>query len=281
MEKNGRELCREQRNMEEKGNTKEAIREIVEEIAVDHGTYGPEAEDRANALLEKLTDVDADAGRRWKAILECWRSPGLGKPVHYDVLPDGLPETEELCLIVLGFQLNPDGTMRDELRGRLGVALNSARKYPKAYVLCTGGGTASEDPSATEAGVMAKWLAEQGVEENRIIVEDRSLTTAQNAIFSREILLSCFPSVKQLAVVSSDYHVATGELLFRAEAILRAEDPGNAMPEVVANAAYRSSHAPLSAMFQAGALIELNGDAETAYKIYYDTYDINALPPLH
>jgi len=34
-------------------------------------------------------------------------------------------------------------------------------------------------------------------------------------------------------------------------------------------------------MFQAGALIELSGDMETALKIYYDTYDIHALPPMH
>ena len=34
----------------------------------------------------------------------------------------------------------------------------------------------------------------------------------------------------------------------------------------------------LSAMFQAGALIELSGDVETAYDIYFETYDIHELP---
>jgi len=33
-------------------------------------------------------------------------------------------------------------------------------------------------------------------------------------------------------------------------------------------------------MFQAGALIELSGDTETAFEIYYDNYDIHELPPL-
>ena len=37
----------------------------------------------------------------------------------------------------------------------------------------------------------------------------------------------------------------------------------------------------LSPMFQAGALIELSGDVETAFEIYYDTYDIHELPQLH
>ena len=34
-------------------------------------------------------------------------------------------------------------------------------------------------------------------------------------------------------------------------------------------------------MFQAGALIKLSGDVETACDIYFETYDIHELPPLH
>ena len=111
-------------------------------------------------------------------------------------------------------------------------------------------------------------------------MEDHSITTAQNAIFTYDILTSLYPSVKQLAIVSSDYHIATGELLFRAESILRANAPGNERLEVVANAAWKAPSGTLSAMFQAGALIELFGDVKTAFEIYYDNYDIHALPPL-
>ena len=78
-------------------------------------TYGAEAEDRINTLLKNLADADKSAGARWKEIMDIWRSDKLGQPLHYDVLPDGLPDTDELCIVVLGFQLNPDGTMREEL----------------------------------------------------------------------------------------------------------------------------------------------------------------------
>ena len=245
---------------------------IVEEICVDYGTYGAEAGDRIAALLGELAEADPVAAARWQTITDLWASPALGQPLCFDVLPDGLPDTDELCIVVLGFQLNPDGTMRDELIARLTVALNSAKKYPHAYVVCTGGGTA--------AGEMAKWLAAQGVAPERIIVEDHSITTAQNAIFTYDILTSLYPSVKQLAIVSSDYHIATGELLFRAESILRANAPGNERLKIVSNAAWKAPSGTLSAMFQAGALIELFGDVETAFEIYYDNYDIHALPPL-
>ena len=256
------------------------VGKTIEEIAVDYGTYGSEADDRIDELLKKLSAADKNTGARWTAIMDVWRSPNLGSNPNYGVLPDGLPDSDELCIVVLGFQLNPDGSMKDELVERLKVALASANKYPKAYIVCTGGGTAAENESASEAGEMAKWLASQGVEAKRIIVEDNSITTAQNALFTYDILTSLYPSVKKLAIVSSDYHIATGELLFKAESIIRAVAPGSEKLEVISNAAWKAPSGTLSAMFQAGALIELSGDVKTAFEIYYDNYDIHELPPL-
>ncbi len=109
-----------------------------------------------------------------------------------------------------------------------------------------------------------------------MVVEDHSLTTAQNAICTYDILAERYPQVKQIAIISSDYHIATGTLLFGAEAILRDSDI-----EVVSNAAWHAPDGTLSAMFQAGALIELSGDVETAFEIYYETHDIHELPALH
>ena len=123
---------------------------------------------------------------------------------------------------------------------------------------------------------MAEWLEANGVDPARIIVEDHSLTTAQNAVYTFDILEERCPQVTQIAIVSSDYHIATGVLLFGAEAILRDS------PVIIAgNAAWHAPSGTLSAMFQAGALIELSGDVETAFEIYYETYDIHELPPLH
>lgn len=253
---------------------------IVEEIAVDYGTYGSEAKDRIKELSEELSEIDPVSAKRIDCIVDIWTSGDLGKPLNYDILPDGLPDSDELCIVVLGFQLEPDGSMKDELIQRLTVALNSAKKYPRSYIVCTGGGTAADNPAASEAGEMAKWLEANGIEKQRLIVEDNSITTAQNAIFTYDILTSLYPSVKKLAIVSSDYHIATGELLFKAEAVIRANYPGNEKLEVVSNAAWKAPSGSLSAMFQAGALIELFGDVETAFEIYYDNYDIHGLPPL-
>ena len=243
-------------------------RSLIERIVVSY------AADRIRdeKALSVLSSVDSSLGEKWARIMDLWEAP---IPVN-DSLPDSLRTDDSLCLVALGFQLNPDGTMRDELIERLKVLLRASEQYPNAMIVCTGGGTAADDPSATEAARMAEWLASQGVDSARVIVEDHSVTTAQNAIYTFDILEERYPQVKQIAVISSDYHIATGTLLFGAEAILR-----DSAMEVVSNAAWHAPSGTLSAMFQAGALIELSGDVETAFAIYYETYDIHELPPLH
>ncbi|MBQ6273393.1 MAG: YdcF family protein [Oscillospiraceae bacterium] len=259
---------------------KRSTQEIIEEMVVDYGAYGDEADEHVRALLKELGSVDEDAAARWERIMELWKTSNTALTLNYDEPPAGLPVTDELCFVVLGFQLEPDGAMREELIQRLTVALRCAEMYPNALIVCTGGGTATEDETATEAGRMTEWLIENGVDPQRVIVEDKSLTTAQNAIYTFDILEEKYPRVKELVIVSSDYHIATGTLLFGAEAILRAEKAGAETVEVVSNAAWKAPSGTLSTMFQAGALIELAGDVDTAYEIYYDTYDIHELPPL-
>ena len=246
----------------------DAAQSRIERAVVSYAANGI----RDGEALSALSALDSSLGEKWMRIMDLWETPVT---VNGE-LPDGLPEDDSLCLVGLGFQLNPDGTMRDELIERLKVMIEASRKYPKAIIVCTGGGTAADDPTATEAGRMAEWLQAQGVDPGRIIVEDRSLTTAQNAIYTFDILEEQFPQIRQIAIVSSDYHIETGTLLFGAEAILRDSEIA-----ATSNASWHAPSGTLSAMFQAGALIELSGDVETAFRIYYDTYDIHELPPLH
>ena len=246
----------------------DAAQSQIERIVVSYAANGTRDEEALSALLAIVPSL----GEKWTRIMDLWEVPVT---VNAE-LPDHLPEDDSLCLVGLGFQLNPDGTMRDELVERLKVMLAASEKYPNAVIVCTGGGTAANDPTATEAGKMAEWLKAQGVDPSRVIVEDHSLTTAQNAIYTFDILADQYPQVRQIAIISSDYHIATGTLLFGAEAILRDSEI-----EVASNASWHAPSGTLSAMFQAGALIELSRDVETAFDIYYETYDIHELPPLH
>ncbi len=169
----------------------------------------------AQAIQDTLAEIEAcdpDAGRMWKKVMEDWdKCNKLDIPA---VLPDGLPEDDSLCIVVLGFELNGDGSMKPELIARLETALESAAKYPKAYIAVTGGGTAAHS-SITEAEAMAAWLLDQGIEKDRLIVEKDALSTTYNAVNTYGILVRDYPSVTSIAIVTSDYHIPWGCTLFQ------------------------------------------------------------------
>ena len=157
----------------------------IERAVVSYAAEGV----RDDQALSALAMLDPSLGEKWARIMDLWETPVA---VH-DELPDDLPEDDSLCLVALGFQLNPDGTMREELTERLKVLLAASGKYPNAIIVCTGGGTAADDPDATEAGRMVEWLEQHGVDPSRLIAEDHSLTTAQNAIYTFDILEERYP----------------------------------------------------------------------------------------
>ena len=252
-------------------------KEIIEEMVITYGLYENAANDRVAELLTELEASDPDAASRWAQVMELWRNVRAGVTVNYKELPDGLPETDELAIVALGYKLNANGTMRDELEDRLKVVLRSAKKYPKAYIVCTGGGTASKKKNVTEAGKMSSWLKKKGVSNKRIITEKQSRTTAQNALYTYKILEKDYPDVTSVAIISSDYHIASGVLYFQAIAILRAEKDQPPRYTVVSNAACDEKGSQ-SLLSQAGALIELYGDSDTAYDVYHGRYDYSVIP---
>jgi len=186
--------------------------------------------------LEQIRSQDPALADTWANILTFWSSINSPGAINTNVLPDGLPEDDSLCIVVMGYQLQSDGGMRPELEARMNVALASAWKYPNAYILCTGGGTASKNQSATEAGRMAKWLVQNGIDASRIIVEDDAMSTIQNAIYGCALLYRDYPQVRSLAVITSDYHIYNSCLYFHTQAALSAYQSGVQPMRVVGNA---------------------------------------------
>lgn len=216
----------------------ETTYQLVSDMLYIRRSGSAEGEEEIPALLEQLRAADPEMGALWTGIMEYWSYANTEMPIHREGIPDGLPQDDSLCLVVLGFQLLYDGDMAPELLGRCQVTLAAAQKYPNAFIAVTGGGTAGKDRSITEAGVMADWLIAQGIAPERIIREDASLTTDQNATNTCAILAAMYPQVKQVAVISSDYHLPLGCLMFTEAALLYGYENGEAPYEVVSNAAW-------------------------------------------
>ena len=201
--------------------------------------YQEDAQLDYELILEQMRAQDPALADTWVNILTFWYSLNNDMVFHSDVLPDGLPEDDSLCIVVMGYYLKPDGSVRPELVKRLEVTLASALKYPNAYILCTGGGTSANNGNVTEACQMAKWLIRKGIDSSRVIVEDNALSTIQNAIYGSKLLYENYPQVRNLAVVTSDYHIIRSCLYFHTQAALDAYNAGVDPMRVVANASCR------------------------------------------
>ncbi len=195
-----------------------------------------------SALLEELQTADPELGRFWRRTVDYLAYTDGELAINRSSVPEDLPEDDSLCIIVLGFQLLYDGEMAPELLGRCELALEAAQRYPNAWIAVTGGGTAAGNRAATEADVMAEWLISRGIAPERIIIENSSLTTDQNAVNTCAILTEEIPQVRQLMIVTSDYHVPLGCMMFSEAAYLYSMETENPIPfSVSANYAYATS----------------------------------------
>lgn len=95
------------------------------------------------------------------------------------------PDGTEKAMIVLGASVRND-TPSPSLKYRLDAAYEYAVKHPDIPVVVSGGQGADE--SRPEADVMAEYLINKGLSEERIWKEDKSQSTQENFLFSQELL---------------------------------------------------------------------------------------------
>ena len=215
-----------------------AVTPYVQQMLQYYLTYQENAQTDIDRLLHEIGALDASQADAWRSIMSEWSYVRNQMALNPGILPDGLPEDDSLCIVVLGYALASDGQMQKELVGRLNVALASAEKYPHAYILCTGGGTASKNKKVTEAEQMASWLIRKGIDPSRVIVENKSLSTSQNALYSYRLLREQYPQVEHLAMVTSDYHMSWGYLAFAAKLALGVSVDLDPYMDIISNAVY-------------------------------------------
>ncbi|WP_291650900.1 YdcF family protein [Clostridium sp.] len=117
-------------------------------------------------------------------------------------------------VIVLGAGVKgekPSLTLRQRLDKTIEY-INNQDKEPK--IIVSGGQGRGEDIS--EAQAMKKYLVDNGVKEELIIMEDKSTSTNENLIFSKEILES---STKReigdinIKIITSDFHAFRSNMI--------------------------------------------------------------------
>ena len=118
---------------------------------------------------------------------------------------------EPRVMIVLGCQVREDGPSV-LLRDRLDEALAYWEDHEDTLIVVSGG-QGSNEPT-TEARAMADYLEERGVEEDQILLEDRSHNTAQNLRYSRALLEETGEDLSGgVIVVSNGFHLTRARML--------------------------------------------------------------------
>ncbi len=110
----------------------------------------------------------------------------------------------EVALVVLGAGLY-HCRVSDILERRLIAALDAYRKNPLLLLVVSGGQGQGEDIS--EALAMQRWLLLQNVPASSILLEDKSVCTRTNLLYSRELLKENGVSTDMpIAVVTNTFH---------------------------------------------------------------------------
>ncbi len=126
---------------------------------------------------------------------------------------------EPTGIIILGGSVDEgvsavrDSVALNEAAERLTAAVALARRYPQARVVFSGGSGLLFSEMATEAEIARRFLLEQGVPADRILLEDKSRNTRENAIFSREIAKP--KEGERWLLVTSAFHMPRSIGIFR------------------------------------------------------------------
>ena len=94
-----------------------------------------------------------------------------------------------LVAIILGNRLNDDGSMSEIMRKRLTATLKLNEFFAPTKIILSGG-VANPKVGVSEAEVMRDYLVSRGVDGDKLVLEDKSMTTKQNAEFSVPMAVS-------------------------------------------------------------------------------------------
>lgn len=113
------------------------------------------------------------------------------------------------AIVVLGAPLTPHGALTPILEER--VAAAAALYHAGAAPLVVASGGTTQGAPRAEADALAEALRAAGIAG--VVVEDRSLTTAENARFSAALLAPF--GARSAWIVTQPFHGRRAELLFR------------------------------------------------------------------
>ena len=123
----------------------------------------------------------------------------------------GSGDVQAYFLLILGHALK-DNAPSQVLLNRCEKAAEYMKNHPETVAIACGGIT-SEGQTVSEASVIRELLVAKGIDEERIILEDKSKTTAENFYNAKKLMGE--KKGATVALLSSSYHLLRARTLAR------------------------------------------------------------------
>jgi len=119
-------------------------------------------------------------------------------------------------IIILGGGINPDGSLREITIDRIKKGIKLFRRNITDWIIASGAYGFMENyvPPITEAKAMAKYLENNGVPKEKIILEEKSKDTIGNAYFTKVNVLEPRKWYNPI-VVTSNFHIPRTRYIFK------------------------------------------------------------------
>lgn len=127
------------------------------------------------------------------------------------VIHDALKKHDDDCeyLMILGSVVIGADEPSRQLTERIERAITYLNSHQKAKAVCCGGCFRPEQ-KVSEAEIIKRFLVNNGIDENRILLEDKSTTTYENFEFALRVIRSDSGKTAndtKIAFLTSDYHI--------------------------------------------------------------------------
>jgi tetratricopeptide (TPR) repeat protein len=160
-----------------------------------------------NRSITKLKRIDSKKANEYLQKIKRTEET-MEEKINVEV-PANLPAKDH-AIVILGYALGEDASMKPPLIERLKAGLAIAQKYPNSKIIVSGG---VPKQGITEADAMSKWLVSQGIPKERILLESNSTDTVENGLFSTAILKK--ENIKDITLVTSASHIRRALTVFK------------------------------------------------------------------
>ena len=100
-----------------------SVTDQVKQLIVYYKEYQENAETDIMRVLDEMYAINSGKAKVWEEIMDYWHYVNTDMKVNVGTIPEDLPTDNSLAIVILGYALNADGSMKPELIGRLQTGL--------------------------------------------------------------------------------------------------------------------------------------------------------------